>query len=164
QSMEEKVDQIIDAETKLSNLNRDYSMNKAQYNALLEKRDAAKLVEDIDGTSENLTFRIIEPPYASSLPVWPKRNLFNLVVLVASLLGGVASTFVLAQWKPAFYDKISLEKALNLPVLAVIPQEKNHIKRKISLKLNLLYVICILGLWGGFMLLYYMQRQGVMPT
>lgn len=159
--MEQKVDKVIETEAKLSNLNRDYLMNKQQYQALLAKREAAKFAEDIDDTAENLKFRIVDPPYVSSMPVWPKRGLFNLAVLLASIIGGFVAALGFSQLKPGFYDKGSIEQALRVPVLATIPFEKSSGHAISMRRQHLLYLTAVAGLMATYVLIYLLSARGV---
>ncbi len=160
--METKVDQIIDAEAKLANLNRDYQMNHQHYQALLQKREAAKLAEDIDDTSENMKFRIIDPPFVTSLPSWPKRGLFNLVVLLGSMVGGIGVALLITQVKPVYYDRVSIENSLQLPVLSIIPFEKDMKFQQTMRAQNIAFAVAMLFLIGSCVILYVRSAMEVL--
>lgn len=158
--MEEKVDSIIETEAKLSNLNRDYRMNQQQYQALLAKREAARFAEEIDDTAENLKFKIVDPAYVLSSPIWPNRNVFNFAVLMASLVAGFATSLALSQLKPAFFDRVSLEQYFGSRVLATIPFERTQSFTLAARRQTILMAAGVMVLFAGFILLYLLTAAG----
>ena len=60
-------------EAEFQQLNRDYDVNKAQYTALLESYQKARLGERADNAG-SVRFEIVLPPTAPVVPVWPKRT------------------------------------------------------------------------------------------
>ena len=65
-----RVNSIPEIEAELSRLNRDYEVNKQQYDTLLQRLESAKISQSADQNTENVKFRIIEPP---TVPVKAKR-------------------------------------------------------------------------------------------
>ena len=114
------VDTIPKVEAELAQLNRDYEVNKAQHTALLQRREQARLSEQVEQSRDDRTFRIIEPPLALLAPVGPPRILFIIVVLLGAIGAGAALAFVLHQINPVYMTRQELERATQLPVLGSV--------------------------------------------
>ncbi len=108
----------IDAE--FAQLNRDYDINKKNYNDLVSRREAASLSGDLDSTTGVADFRLIDPPRASAKPVAPNRMLLLPGALLASLAAGLGFAFLMSQIRAVFQDGRSLSDTLGLPLLGVI--------------------------------------------
>ncbi len=75
-------------EAEYQQLNRDYDVNKAQYTALLESYQKARLGERADNAG-SVRFEVVLPPTAPVSPVWPRRTrLLGGIWLGAMLFGG----------------------------------------------------------------------------
>ena len=114
------VDTIPKVETELGQLNRDYDVNKQNYETLLTRRESAKMSEEAGQTSDEVKFKVIDPPYVPSTPSNPNRPLLMLLVLLGGLAAGIAFAFLLAQLKPVFDNRRSLAEITGLPVLGSI--------------------------------------------
>ena len=77
-----------EVEAELSRLDRDYEVNKRQYDTLLERLESAKISEQAEQSSENVKFRVIEPPTVPLKPSGPNRILLNSMVLLLALGSG----------------------------------------------------------------------------
>lgn len=117
----------IDAE--FAQLNRDYEIQRSNYSQLVERREAANMSEEMDasGVAE---FRLIEPPRVGSKPSSPDRILLLPLVLLASLAGGLVTTFMASQMRPVFHDGRALADASGLPVLGTVSMLLNANRRK----------------------------------
>lgn len=124
--MRAKVDEVIQSETDLANLNRDYLTNKQKFLALLERREAAKLAEEMDDTQQTIKFRIIDPPFVPNIPVGPKRGLFALAVFIISMIFGIGVAFARSQLSPAILNRFKSDPDFPYPVLAEIPKFTFH--------------------------------------
>jgi polysaccharide chain length determinant protein (PEP-CTERM system associated) len=112
-----------EVEAELARLNRDYGVTKVQYEALLQRLESAKLSNDAD-RSEDLRFKILEPPRLPIQPVSPNRLLLLIGVLVFSVLIGGAVAFVLALTQPVFFSKKAITSATGLPVIGVVSRAR----------------------------------------
>lgn len=107
-------------EAEFAQLNRDYDINKKNYNDLVTRRESATLSGDLDGVGGVADFRLIDPPRASPSPVAPNRLLLMPFVLLVALGAGLAVAFLASQLRPVFYDASSLRDAVGLPLLGVV--------------------------------------------
>ena len=109
-----------EVEAQLSQLNRDYNVNKENYQKLVERRESAKLSGDLSSATDMLTFRVIDPPQVPSAPVGPNRpRLFSLVFVVA-LAAGLGVALLMSQFRPTFLSQSSLRDVTGLPILGSI--------------------------------------------
>jgi polysaccharide chain length determinant protein (PEP-CTERM system associated) len=127
------VDTMPEVEAQLARLNRDYEVNRTQHTALLKRLESARLSDEAEFRSEEVTFRVIEPPLPPLKPVGPSRKLFASVVLIAGLgLGGALAGF-LNLINPVFNSVDALRRSLELPVLgalAVFPTESQRLAER----------------------------------
>lgn len=118
--LKERVDIIPKIEAELTRLNRDYQIHKSNYEELVERREQARISEDVESGTEQVKFRIIEPPNVPSKASFPNRPLFDVAVLVLSLLIGYGVALLRSLLQPVFYNGPQLHKFSNLPVIGAI--------------------------------------------
>ena len=109
-----------EVEAQLAQLNRDYEVNRDNYQKLVERRESAKLSGDLSSATDMLTFRVIDPPTAPLLPTGPNRLRLFSAVFVAALGAGLAAAFLMSQVRPTFLSQASLRDATGLPILGSI--------------------------------------------
>lgn len=115
-----RVQAIPEVEAELARLNRDYEINKRQYDTLLQRLESARISEQADQSAENVKFRIIEPPVVPVKPSGPMRMEMNLLVLIAAIAAGAALAVVLARIRPTFATREVLEKVTGVRVIGSI--------------------------------------------
>lgn len=108
-----------EVEAELSRLNRDYGVTKAQYEALLQRLESARISNSAD-RSEELRFKVLEPPREPLRPAQPRRLLLVLGALAGALALGGAVAVLRAQLHPVLYSKSGLAAATGLPVLGTV--------------------------------------------
>lgn len=113
------VDTAPDVEQRFATLNRDYDVTKAQYEALVERMEKARISEDADRTSV-VRFRVIDPPSAAVDPVAPNRPMLILAVLGAGLAAGLLVALAARQLQPVFNGAHAVSRVTGLPVLGTI--------------------------------------------
>jgi polysaccharide chain length determinant protein (PEP-CTERM system associated) len=106
-------------EAELVRLNRDYDVTRAQYQALLDRLQRARLGEDAD-SSGIVRFQIIDPPTAGFTPVAPKRVPLIAAVLFLGIAAGAALAYLLHLLRPVFTSARQLHATTGLPVLGVV--------------------------------------------
>lgn len=107
-------------EAEFAQLNRDYEINKKNYNDLVSRRESAAMSGELDNAAGVADFRLIDPPRASPKPVAPNRMLLLPLALLAGLAAGLGITFVMSQLRAVFYDARAMGHALGLPLLGVV--------------------------------------------
>lgn len=128
-------------EAEFTQLNRDYDINKKNYNDLVSRRESAILSGELESTASVANFRLIDPTRTSSKPVAPNRLLLMPLALLAALGAGLAVSFIASQLRAVFYDARSLRAVVGLPLLGVVTlvmdeqsmrQEKTDLKKFLS--------------------------------
>jgi uncharacterized protein involved in exopolysaccharide biosynthesis len=107
-------------ESEFSQLNRDYAINKKNYEDLVARRESAALSGDLEGASGIADFRLIDPPRVSPKPVAPNRLLLLPLALLVAMAAGLATAFVSSQLRAVFFDARSLRDVAGLPLLGVV--------------------------------------------
>jgi polysaccharide chain length determinant protein (PEP-CTERM system associated) len=144
--------QAPEVEAQLAQLNRDYEVNRENYQKLVERRESARLSGNLSSATDMLTFRVIEPPTAPNVPSGPNRlRLFSLV-FVAALGAGLAVAFLMSQLRPTFLSQATLRDATGLPILGSISMNwtgEQTVRRKRRLYALGAAVLVLFGIYGA---------------
>lgn len=109
-----------EVEAQLVQLNRDYEVNRDNYQKLVQRREQARLSGDLTSATNMMTFRVIEPPLVPAKPVGPKRLGLFSAVFAGALVAGIIGAFLMAQLRPTFLSHATLREATGVPVLGSI--------------------------------------------
>jgi len=125
-----------EVEAQLAQLNRDYAINKENYEKLVQRRESAKLSGDLSSATDMMSFRVIDPPTAPSTPIGPNRPAMYSMVFLVALLSGLGTALLLSQVRPTFLSQHSLRDVTGLPVLGTISmnwtdQQRSSRKRRL---------------------------------
>jgi len=112
--------QVPEIEAQLVQLNRDYEINRDNYQKLVQKRESARLSGDLSSATDMLTFRVIDPPTVPPVPVGPKRLMLFTAAFGAALLAGMAGAFLLSQLRPTYLSQATLRENTGLPILGSV--------------------------------------------
>jgi polysaccharide chain length determinant protein (PEP-CTERM system associated) len=107
-------------EAEAAQLNRDYAIQKRNYEDLVQRREQASISGELDVASGIADFKVIDPPRANPKPVAPNRLLLLAGAMAAALGVGVFTTFAASQLRPVFYDADDLRARVELPILGVV--------------------------------------------
>lgn len=107
-------------EAEMAQLNRDYSVHKKNYEALVARRESANMSVEMSAQSGITEFRLIDPPSLPTKPSAPNRMVLVPLAGLAGLGAGLALAFLLAQLRPAFTDARTLREVTGLPVLGIV--------------------------------------------
>jgi len=106
-------------EAEYAQLNRDYDVNKAQYTALLQNYEKARMGEKAENAG-SVRFEVVQPPTAEFAPVWPPRIQLLAFAFLAALVCGAGLAALLNRLWPVVGSARSLEHLTNIPVLGVV--------------------------------------------
>jgi len=115
-----RINAIPEVEAELARLNRDYEVNKRQYDTLLQRLESARISEEAEQSDDNVKFRVIEPPAVPVKPSGPPRPALNAVVLAVALAAGLGLAALLALMHPTFATRDLLEKVTGVRVVGTI--------------------------------------------
>ena len=119
QGLRNLADVLPQVEAELSRLTRDYDVKQTQYQSLLQRLEVAELSESAE-QSEQVQFRVIDPPLLPIGPSTPNRPLLLFGVLVLGLGVGGGLAFIGNRLNPVFQDSIALRDITGLPVLGSV--------------------------------------------
>jgi polysaccharide chain length determinant protein (PEP-CTERM system associated) len=118
--LQRQVEVLPEVEAELQRLNRDYETYQAQYEALVKRRESARLSEDVEKTGEDVKFQVIDPPRVPTYPNAPNRLLLTAGVFGAAVASGVGLAFLLSQFRPAIFGRRALTAVSGLPVFGMV--------------------------------------------
>lgn len=130
-------------------LNRDYEMQKRQYENLVARRETASLTGKLEeaGVAE---FRIIDPPRVTPNPVAPNRLLLLGGVVAISLFAGLAVSWLVSQVRPTFHDGRLLREVSQRPLLGMVSILPTHGLRVMRRRAALLFAGGVSGLLASY--------------
>ena len=143
-----------------SQLNRDYQINKSNYENLIGRRESAKLSGELSATSDMLTFKVIDPPTVPLVPSGPNRLMLFSLVFVAALVGGIGSALLMSQIRPTFLSQNSLRESIGLPILGTVTKNwtaNEKIKRKRRLYAFGLSITLLVTLYSVVMVFLFLK-------
>ncbi|KQP23161.1 XrtA system polysaccharide chain length determinant [Pseudorhodoferax sp. Leaf267] len=107
-------------EAEFAQLNRDYAINKKNYEDLVARRESASLTGSLDSVAGVADFRLIDPPRVSQQPVAPNRSLLLIGAMFGAIVAGIGVAVALSQLRPVFHDARTLRSVVGLPLLGVV--------------------------------------------
>jgi polysaccharide chain length determinant protein (PEP-CTERM system associated) len=117
--LRQRLNSAPQVEAEYQQLNRDYDVNKAQYTALLESYQKARLGERADNAG-SVRFEVVLPPSAPVTPVWPRRTKLLAGIWVAAMLLGGAVAYGLHVLKPIVSSVTAVNQLTSFPVLGEV--------------------------------------------
>jgi polysaccharide chain length determinant protein (PEP-CTERM system associated) len=149
-------------EAELVQLNRDYEIQRKNYEQLAIRRESAVMTGNLESVVGGADFRLIDPPRASSKPVAPNRLVLLPLGLLFAIAGGFLAAFAASQVRPVFFDGKSLRDETGLPVLGIVSLLPNEIRRqqeRASLTQFLLSGAALVSAYAvGIAMLTYLSR------
>jgi polysaccharide chain length determinant protein (PEP-CTERM system associated) len=153
--LQEFVDAIPEVEAGLARLNRDYTVTRERYLALVQRRESAHISQQAEQNSDEIRFRVIDPPVIPATPSGPSRLLFLTAVLGLAVAAGVGWAFLRLQLRPTFQNARQLRTVTELPVFGAVMQRRSAAARtRLWMGLASFSVLCIvlLGVYLGVLI------------
>lgn len=107
-------------EAEAARLNRDYAINKKNYEDLVARRESAAMSGELEGAAGVADFRLIDPPRVSPKPVSPNRLILLPIAMVLALAAGLFTAFAASQLRPVFHSASELRAKFGLPMLGMV--------------------------------------------
>lgn len=152
--LQARVNTVPVIEAQLKALDRDYNVTRSNYDALLARREQARLSQQAEQTTDNIRFRVIEPPRVPAEPSGPNRPMLISGVLGASLGSGIALAFLVGQLRPTFDSRRGLMQATNIPVfgsVGIIRSSATMRRERLKLLLFIALLALLLLLYTGLL-------------
>ncbi|WP_163834608.1 XrtA system polysaccharide chain length determinant [Spartinivicinus ruber] len=156
--LEKMVNTIPEIEAQLIALNRGYQVTKRKYEDLLSRRESAQISRKASQATDDVQFKVIDPPHVPNEPVGPHRPLFMSVVFIFSIIIGLGVALLIALLKPSFTSKKILSDVTGLPVLgavnAVVSDHYRHRQRLFNMTFALT-CISFVASYASVMVLFF---------
>ncbi len=107
-------------EAELSDLDRDYTVLKGNYETLLARRESARISQAQEASTSAIQYRVIDPPQLPVVASSPNRPLLYAVCLILGLAAGGGVAFLMSSLNDSFVSSAQLSEAFRLPVLGRI--------------------------------------------
>src|SRR5216684_4469416 len=117
--LRQRLNSAPQVEAEFQQLNRDYDVNKAQYTALLESYQKARLGERADNAG-SVRFEVVLPPNAPVTPVWPRRTTLLAGIWVAAMAAAAGVAYGLHVLKPIVSSTTAVNQLTSFPVLGEV--------------------------------------------
>lgn len=130
QQLRDSARMVPQVEAEFAQLNRDYDVNKKNYEALVSRRESAEISGEMETTAGLADFRVVDPPTVSGKPVWPNRLLLLPLVLIGAMGAGIATSFGVSKLWPTFHDGAGLREVAGIPVLGAISFKETDVSRR----------------------------------
>ena len=117
--LRQRLNSAPQVEAEYQQLNRDYDVNKAQYTALAESYQKARLGERADNAG-SVRFEVVLPPTAPIVPASPKRLALLAAVWLAALGAGIAVAYAMNLLNPVVGSLRVVNELTPFPVLGVV--------------------------------------------
>src|SRR2546422_731857 len=117
-------------EAEFAQLNRDYDVNRKNYESLVARRESATISAQMQSVAGVSDFRLVDPPRVSPNPVWPNSRVLVPLALIFALAAGLLAAYLVNEARPTFYDGRSLREACGLPLLGVVSMIVSEPRRR----------------------------------
>ncbi len=159
--LEGKLESIPKVQAALKQLNRDYKVLASRHQKLIERRESVYISGEVEKKSENVKFKVIDPPYVPLEPTEPNKLLLNAGVLVAALGLGAGLAFLMALLRPVFLDPRSLARVTGLPVLGVVSLVRSPEQIKRERLATLAFSVALVVWLSAFVMINVVERGGL---
>jgi polysaccharide chain length determinant protein (PEP-CTERM system associated) len=117
--LRQRLNSAPQVEAEYQQLNRDYDVNKTQYNALLESYQKARLGERADNAG-SIRFEVVLPPTAPLSPVSPRRGILLAAIWLGSMVLAATVAYLVSILKPVVSSVRSVNELTPFPVLGIV--------------------------------------------
>jgi polysaccharide chain length determinant protein (PEP-CTERM system associated) len=117
--LRQRLNSAPQVEAEFQQLNRDYDVNKAQYTALVESYQKARLGERADNAG-SVRFEVVLPPTAPVAPVSPKRPALLAAIWLAAMGIAAGVAYLMTLFRPIVSSVRTVNELTEFPVLGVV--------------------------------------------
>jgi polysaccharide chain length determinant protein (PEP-CTERM system associated) len=161
--LRQRLNSAPQVEAEYQQLNRDYDVNKAQYTALVESYQKARLGERADNAG-SVRFEVVLPPTSPIVPTSPKRLALLAAVWLAALGAGAAFAYAMNLFNPVVSSLRVVNELTPFPVLGVVgaafpTQEDQEFHRDVRR-----FSAAAAGLVAAFVVALALNWAGARPT
>ena len=117
---QKELNKINGAEMRLGELERQKKLNEDNYQLYAKKMEEARISNAMDN-QKIANISIVEPAVPPANPIDSKFVLILVLAMILGLLSGLVTAFSMEYYNHTFNHREDIEKHLDLPVLAAIP-------------------------------------------
>jgi polysaccharide chain length determinant protein (PEP-CTERM system associated) len=117
--LRQRLNSAPQVEAEYQQLNRDYDVNKAQYTALLESYQKARLGERADNAG-SVRFEVVLPPTAPAAPVSPRRTALLALIWVVAMAAAAGVAYLMNLLNPIVSSVRTVNELTPYPLLGVV--------------------------------------------
>jgi len=121
-----RIEETPKREQELILLTRDYDLEKANYQSLMNKKIQSQMAENLERKQQGEQFKILDPARTPVKPIKPDREKILLIGAFIGLVAGLGLTWFRETLDQSFHSEADLEAYLGLPILAVVPNLKEE--------------------------------------
>lgn len=147
-SLESKIHTLPEIEAELTALTRGYDITKQKHDELLNRRETAQLAQQADETTDNIQFRVIDPPRAATDPTGPPRVLFFIGITIIGIGVGVGISLLMSQLNPIVTSAKQLSSITGIPIFGMVSANENLGLQKWHKKKTLIFIMSNLILFA----------------
>ncbi len=118
-----ELDRLLKLQQTYKTLQRREAGNLQTVDAFKQKLQGLRIVE----TQETSSWKVIEPPMLSSIPVDKNRNRGLILALLAGIISGASMAVWLDKIEKRFRDLQELKQMIPLPILGLIPKSQGQV-------------------------------------
>nr|WP_136251745.1 XrtA system polysaccharide chain length determinant [Ningiella ruwaisensis] len=148
--LQNKIDLVPQIEAEGMARNRNYDIIKQKYEELLARKESADITERAAVSSDDLQFRIIQPPLVPTEPTGPNRFIFYTGILIVGFGAGIAIAFLLSQLTPVLVRGKQLTTMTGFPILGAV----THLKADEIRKRNRTRMLVFIASTGAILFMY----------
>lgn len=133
-------------------LQRNYELIKSNHAALIQRAEAARFAEEVDTKTEQVQFRVVEPPNVPAVPSGPDRAMLRTGVLLGGFGAGAAFCALLALIAGTVNTVTRLAEVAQRPVIGAVSRVTLPGQRLRLAVEQLCFVVVTAGLLGIYLL------------
>ena len=153
---------IADSENVLSELTRDYEVNRDIYQDLLKRRENARVSMNLDADHRGLTFNVQEPAERPLRPSGLRFLHFGLAGIGAGIALPLLLLFGLARLDPRVRSAGQLERLVGVPVLATVPLYVTAAERRSARVRTALLILMVLGVAAAYAIMFGLKLKSAL--
>ena len=142
------IDEMPEVEAELSQLNRDYEVLDSNYQSLLNNLERERLSSEVVA-SDDIEFRVIDPPSSPTSPVSMPPFLLHAAVFLIGLGGAAVVAYLMAQLRPIVGSVSDLAKIVDAQFLGTVSRINSVVR------VNTIDSLMFYGLIGALVVAFF---------
>jgi polysaccharide chain length determinant protein (PEP-CTERM system associated) len=116
----------------IEQLSRGRDVTRAQYETLVKQYEDARIAASLEKGNNGQQFRILDAAVPPIMPAAPQRFMLILLGAAAALAAAFVAVVIAERLDNTFHSPDELRDAVNVPILATIPQVTSSMRNKVK--------------------------------